>query len=75
MADALRSEGRMEAANGVFATVRQVAHATGFDALIRGVEQDYAKPAPSDSAGVTLRVNPTNQPKTQSTEPARKPKR
>ena len=74
LADALRSEGKMEAANGVFATVRQVAHATGFDGLIRGVEQDYAKPAPGDSAGVTLRVNPTTQPKTQSTEPARKPK-
>jgi hypothetical protein len=74
LADALRSEGKMAAANGVFATTRDVAHATGFDALLRNVEQDYDKPQPGDSAGVSLRVDPTVQPKTQSTEPSRKPK-
>jgi hypothetical protein len=76
LADALRAQGRMGEANGVFATVKQVAHATQLDEMIRGVEQDFRTPRPGDSAGVTLHINAADQPKTQSTEPAvRRPKR
>jgi len=76
LADALRAQGRMGEANGVFATVKQVAHATQLDEMIRGVEQDFRTPRPGDSAGVTLHINAADQPKTQSTEPTvRRPKR
>jgi len=78
LADALRSQGKMAGANAVFSTMKQVAHATQLDDMIRGVEQDFRapRPAPGDSSGVTLRINAANQPKTQSTDPTvHRPKR
>jgi hypothetical protein len=78
LADALRSQGKMADAIGVFATMKQVAHATQLDDMIRGVEQDFRAPRPAagDSSGVTLHINAADQPKTKSTEPTvRRPKR
>jgi hypothetical protein len=37
--------------------------------MIRGVEQDFRATRAGDSAGVTLHINASDQPKTQSTEP------
>ena len=72
LADALKAQGRRADANAVFSTTKQVAHATQLDAMIRGVEEDFRAPRPTagDSSGVTLRINPGDQPKTQSSEPA-----
>jgi hypothetical protein len=71
LADALKAQGKMAEATAVFATTKQVAHATQLDAMIRGVEADFLTPRPTvgDSSGVTLRINPGDQPKTQSSEP------
>jgi hypothetical protein len=69
LADALRAQGKMGDANAVFTTVRQVAQATQLDGMIRGVEQDFRATRAGDSAGVTLHINASDQPKTQSTEP------
>jgi hypothetical protein len=70
LADALRSTGNVPESNTVFATTRQVARATGLESIIRGAEQAFQTPAPSDSGGVTLHIDASSQPKTQSTEPA-----
>ena len=78
LADALRSQGKMADANAVFSTMKQVAHATQLDDMIRGVEQDFRAPRPAagDSSGVTLHINAADQPKTQSTDPTvHRPKR
>jgi hypothetical protein len=71
LADALKAQGKFADANAVFSTTKQVAHATQLDAMIRGVEEDFRAPRPTagDSSGVTLRINPGDQPKTQSSEP------
>jgi hypothetical protein len=78
LADALRSQGKMADAKAVFTTMKQVAHATQLDDMIRGVEQDFLTPRPTagDSSGVTLHINAADQPKTRATDPTvRRPKR
>jgi hypothetical protein len=40
--------------------------------MIRALDQAYRAPSAGDSSGVSLRVDPTSQLKTQSTEPAGK---
>ncbi|MEP6494649.1 MAG: DUF2723 domain-containing protein [bacterium] len=75
LSDALESTGKAAAAAKVLATTKAVARATGLGGLIRDFESTMPAPVSGDSAGVSLRLNPGSQPKTQSTEPAtRKPK-
>jgi transmembrane protein TMEM260 (protein O-mannosyltransferase) len=70
LADALKTNGDVAESSAVFATTRQVARATGLEGIIRGAEQQIQAPAVGDSAGVTLHIDASSQPKTQSTEPA-----
>ena len=72
LAEALRNSGDQRAANAVFATTRSVASATRLDDIIRAIDQEFRAPVAGDSNGVSLRVNPASQPKTQSTEPTTK---
>jgi hypothetical protein len=69
LAEVLRSTGDARGANAVLATTERVAHATQLDDVIRGVAQSIAAPASGDSAGVALRVDTANRPKTLSTDP------
>jgi hypothetical protein len=71
LADALKLQGKGAEANAVFSTTKRVAQATDLGAMIRGVEEEFRAPraAAGDSSGVTLRINPGDQPKTQSSEP------
>jgi hypothetical protein len=69
LADALRVTGKAKEASRVLATTNQVAHATGLDGLVRGIEDSVQQPARGDSTGVTLRGIAGSQPRTQSTEP------
>jgi hypothetical protein len=72
LAEALRNTGDNAAANAVFATTRRVASATQLDDMVRALDQAYRAPSAGDSGGVSLRVDPGSQLKTQSTEPAGK---
>jgi hypothetical protein len=72
LAEALRNTGDNAAANAVFATTRRIAGATRLDDMVRALDQAYRAPNAGDSSGVSLRVDPTSQLKTQSTEPAGK---
>jgi hypothetical protein len=75
LAEALRNAGDNAGANAVFVTTRGVASATRLDEMIRAIDQEYRAPTTGDSSGVSLRVDPATQLKTQSTEPAgKKPK-
>ncbi len=70
LGEALRSMGRAKESSAVLSTTIQVAHATQLDGVVRGLEQQrQAPPVAGDSSGVTLRLAPGSQPKTQSTEP------
>ncbi|HTE44926.1 MAG TPA: hypothetical protein VK636_06760, partial [Gemmatimonadaceae bacterium] len=75
LADILRSKGNIAGATSIFATTKAVAQGAGLSGMIRDFDSAQSAPITGDSAGVSLRVDPTTQPKTQSTEPAtRKPK-
>jgi hypothetical protein len=71
LSEALRARGDVSEARSVLATARAIADTAGFPEFARSL----AEPAPTapvsgDSSGVTLRVNPNEQPKVQSTDPA-----
>jgi hypothetical protein len=70
LADALRGTGKVAAGNAVLATTRQVAHATGLEGIFRGLDQPVQAQGAGDSNGVTLHIDASSQPKTQSTQPA-----
>jgi hypothetical protein len=72
LAESLRNAGDHAGANAVFATTRQVATATRLNDMVRALDQEYRAPVTGDSNGVSLRVDPATQLKTQSTEPAGK---
>ena len=72
LAESLRNAGDNAGANAVFATTRNVASATRLDDMVRALDQEYGATSGGDSSGVSLRVDPRSQPKTQSTEPAGK---
>jgi hypothetical protein len=72
LAEALRNSGDQAGANAVFATIRGVATATRLDDMIRAIDQANRTPTAGDSNGVSLRVDPASQLKTQSTEPMTK---
>ena len=72
LAESLRNRGDNAVANAVFATTRGVATATRLDDIVRALDQQYRAPIAGDSSGVSLRVDPSSQLKTQSTEPAGK---
>ena len=76
LADALRAQGDATDANRIFATTRRVATSVRLDDLARALETAAtASPAAGDSTGVTLRVDPSAQPQTRSTEQTgRRPK-
>ncbi len=69
LADALRETGKVAAGNAVLATTRDVARATGLEGYFRGLDQPAPAAPAGDSSGVTLHIDASNQPKTQSTEP------
>jgi len=75
LAEALRNAGDHSGADAVFTTTRGVAMATRLDDMVRALDQEYRAPIAGDSSGVSLRVDPTTQLKTQSTEPAAKPRK
>ncbi len=50
----LRATGKTNEAKRVIATTTQVAHATGLDGLVRGLQDATRAPVPNDSTGVTL---------------------
>jgi len=75
LAEALRNAGDRSGADAVFTTTRGVAMATRLDDMVRALDQEYRAPIAGDSSGVSLRVDPTTQLKTQSTEPAAKPRK
>jgi hypothetical protein len=69
LGDALRMQGDVASANRVFATTRRVATTVHLDDLARALETAATvAPTSGDSTGVTLRVDPTAQPRTRSTE-------
>ena len=71
LAEALRVNGDTRGANEVASTTRKVAEAAGYASLVASLEQAVnASPPRGDSSGVTLRVDPKAQPKTQATDPA-----
>jgi len=75
LAEALRNAGDHSGADAVFTTTRGVAMATRLDDMVRALDQEYRAPIAGDSSGVSLHVDPTTQLKTQSTEPAAKPRK
>jgi hypothetical protein len=70
LADALQANGDVAGSTSVLSTTRKVAQSTGLESIIRGAEQQLQTSGPGDSGGVTLHMDPSSQPKTQSTDPA-----
>ena len=72
LAESLRNAGDHAGASAVIATTRQVATATRLNDMVRALDQEFHAPITGDSNGVSLRVDPATQLKTQSTEPTGK---
>jgi hypothetical protein len=72
LAESLRNAGDHAGASAVIATTRQVATATRLSDMVRALDQEFRAPITGDSNGVSLRVDPATQLKTQSTEPTGK---
>jgi len=73
LSDALRATGDDRSAASVLSTTRQVAHIAGYDSLFKQLDAGYTNPPSGDSSGVQLHLNPSEAPKTQSTEPTKAP--
>jgi len=73
LSDALRATGDDRTAASVLSTTRQVAHIAGYDSLFKQLDAAYTNPTAGDSSGVQLHLNPSEAPKTQSTEPTKAP--